>query len=166
MGFVCINDLKGFWVACGCGIRIKDQIEGSGSSLFVYIYCFCVLHLFDNADCRRSTCALWSQPRLYSPVAAPLSAPTANVIFFFSLFSLHTKKSNSKLMLLFFSIKRTSLCGSSAFILSFIFSIYCWTTFFALLNVAQSLLFLSLIEMCKSMTTIFMRVQIYHPSAA
>ena len=48
---------------------------------FVAFACFFVvfflLHLFDNAECQRSTCALSSSQRLYSPlVAFPLSAPT------------------------------------------------------------------------------------------
>ena len=43
----------------------------------LFLCCVFLLHLFDNAECQRSTCALSSSQRLYSPlVAFPLSAPT------------------------------------------------------------------------------------------
>ena len=90
----------------------------------------------------------------------PLSY-AANAIFFFLSFFFFTKNqsfSNSKLLLYSLFFRWTSLCGSSAFIITFMFRIYCWTI--ALFNVARSLLFLYLIEMCDSMTIIFMSTNI------
>ena len=83
----------------------------------LFLCCVFLLHLFDNAECQRSTCALSSSQRLYSPlVAFPLSAPTVlrcqcHILFFsfFCLLLLLVKGAVVSLL-----IRWTSLCGSSA----------------------------------------------------